>query len=374
MPELHNYELNEFIQYSLSKGIPREEIEELLLSSGWPKDMIEKIFSRRMAVKGISRASVIRADGLSKSFGKHVVLNNINLAIKPGELFGIIGLSGSGKTTLLNALVGFVVPDAGDVIISDKKSGREHSIFKRMDLVQGMFGCATQKPSFFDQLTVDEIIEYFAALYSVPEKEAVARANTLLKMVGLDDSKDVLAANLSGGMQKRLDIVCSLIHNPQIIVMDEPTADLDPIARTEMWDLIREINKRGTTVILASHFLTELEDLCTRVGILHRRKIVEVGTPDELRRVYSKDYEIIVETKEAEYGKIESNIKGRKTLHVRRVVKKGRRLVIYTPKPEETLSYLAKLIEKFDMKLIDINLNKPTLRELFEYLVKKDEK
>jgi ABC-2 type transport system ATP-binding protein len=175
-------------------------------------------------------------------------------------------------------------------------------------------------------------------------------------------------------MQKRLDIVCSLIHSPKILIMDEPTSDLDPIARSEMWDLIKEINKSGTTVVLASHFLTELEDICSRVGILHNRKIVEVGTPDQLRSIYSKDYEIIVETKEADYGKIESHIKNRKALRAQKIVKKGRRLVIYTPKPEETLSYLSKLIEKYDMKLVDANLNKPTLRELFEYLVKKDAK
>ena len=175
-------------------------------------------------------------------------------------------------------------------------------------------------------------------------------------------------------MQKRLDIVCSLIHNPKLLVMDEPTADLDPIARSEMWDLIKEINKRGTTVIIASHFLIDLEDLCSRVGILHHRKIVEIGTPDELRNVYSKDYEVVIETKDAKYDKIESHIKDKKTLHVKKTIKKGRKIIIYTAKTEATLSYIAKLVEKLDMKLIDVKLNKPTLRELFEYLVKKDEK
>lgn len=376
MPEPEIYELNEFIQYSLSKGIPKESIEELLISSGWPKKFIESVLSKRLPAGEISKASakssIISMKGICKSFGKHVVLNNINLSIKPGELFGVIGLSGSGKTTLLNTFVGFVPPDSGDVTVTDPEDGKEHSIFKRRDLVHKTFGFATQKPSFYDQLTVQENIEYFASLYSVPEKDAAARAKSLLKLVGLEDSKDVLAANLSGGMQKRVDIICSLIHNPKILIMDEPTSDLDPIARTEMWDLIKEINKRGTTVILASHFLTEMEDLCTRVGILHNRKIVEVGTPEELKSIYSKDYEIIIETKDKEYDKLESSLKGKKSIGIQSVSQKGKALVVYTQKPEETLAFVSAMVHKHRLRLADITLNRPTLMEIFEYLVKKN--
>ena len=369
MPEPPDGELKEFVQYSLSKGIPREDIEEMLLASGWPKRVVEKLFSRRQTIKKISAASVLRVQGVTMSFGKHQILNNINLTIKPAEVFGIIGLSGSGKTTLLNALVGFIVPDVGDIVVTSPKDGKEYSIFKRPDIIKKSFGFATQTPSLYTQLTAEENLHHFASLYGISKRERIARASSLLKMVGILESKNVLAGNLSGGMQKRLDIACALIHRPMVLILDEPTADLDPIARDDMWNLVKEIHKEGTTVVIASHFLSEIEDFCTRIGILHEKRIVEVGTPTELKNVYSKNYEIVIETKDHQYDKLEQHTKHKKG--IARVAKKGNQLILYTPHPEETLPAIARLIEKLELKLVTLKVNKPTLRELFEALVRK---
>ena len=371
MPELQEEELQEFIQYSLSKGLPRKTIEQTLIQSGWPRRMVEKLFSQTHAVRKPVVDTVLRVQSISKAFDSRQILSGITLTIKPAEVFGIIGLSGSGKTTLLNIFVGFIVPDAGDVLIKSPADGKEYSIFAKPHIVKTTFGFATQTPSFYEQLTVAENVDHFASLYDIPKKERIPRANAVLRMVGLLESKNQLGKTLSGGMQKRLDIACALMHDPQILIMDEPTADLDPLARTDMWNLVKEINRKGTTVIIASHFLSEIEDFCSRIAILHNKKIMEIGTPTVLKNVYSKNYEIVVELGDGKAEKLLEQIKRDKSLHIEKTVRKGQQLVLYTAQPKETLSRLSKLLEKSDFKLVRLAVNKPTLRELFEAVVKK---
>ena len=173
-------------------------------------------------------------------------------------------------------------------------------------------------------------------------------------------------------MYKRQGIACSLIHNPKILILDEPTADLDPFLRKEMWNLIKRINEQGTTVILASHFLSELEEICTRIGILHNGKIVEVGTPNELKDRYSKSDEIHLETASRNYARIARLLRKEK-LDIKLISTEGHKMIIYTPKAEKVLHHLLHIIEKSDDKLIDVDVNRPSLREVFESLVKKNE-
>jgi len=367
-----NNELKEFIDYSLSKGVLKEQVQQMLLENGWPKDIVDKIFVKGQKSGIISTGkSVLMVNNITKSYGKNLVLDNVNLAINPGEIFGVIGLSGSGKTTLLNTMVGFVEPDEGDIVIKSPKDKKDYFLSKNPSAVKEIFGFAAQHPSFYDKLTVEENLEHFSSLYSIPKKERKERCNNLIRMVGLQDSKNVLAQNLSGGMQKRLDIACSLVHNPKLLILDEPTADLDPVSREEMWELIKSINSQGTTVILASHFVAELEELCTRFAILHNKQISEIGTPDELKSSYSKNYEIILEVKSRKYDKIIKGLKSKKSLQAQNFTLKNKVLTIFTPNPEQTLYYIAKMIGEMEEKIVDISMNKPTIKELFESLVKK---
>lgn len=366
-------ELKDFIDYSVSKGISKEQIRRMLLQNGWSEQVIEKIFvkNQKKAKMMLSAGSnVLKMVDITKSFGLNLVLDSINLAVKPGEIFGIIGLSGSGKTTLLNTIVGFVEPDKGDVVIKSKKE-EDYLTSRHPRIIKELFGFAAQHPSFYDKLTVEENLAHFASLYKISKKERKARCEALMKMVGLEKSRKTLGQNLSGGMQKRLDIACSLVHSPHILILDEPTSDLDPVSREEMWELIKQINSHGTTIILASHFVNELEELCSRFAILHNSRIIEVGTPDELKSSYSKNYEIILETKSGKYDKIAKTLKSRKSLQVQNTAAKNKVLTVYTSKPEQTLYYLAKMIDSMDEKIVDISVNRPTIRELFESVVKK---
>jgi ABC-2 type transport system ATP-binding protein len=272
---------------------------------------------------------------------------------------------------LLNTIVGFVDPDEGDIVVKAEKGNKDYLISAHPQAVKEIFGFAAQHPSFYGMLTVEENLQHFSSLYKITKKERISRCSSLVKMVGLAGSEKVLSQNLSGGMKKRLDIACSLVHSPKILILDEPTSDLDPVSREEMWDLIKEINSHGTTIILASHFVNELEELCSRFAILHNTKIVEVGTPEELKLSYSKNYEIILETKSRKYDKIVKALKSKKSLQISNMNTKNRMLTIYTAKPEHTLYTIARMIDSMDEKIIDINVNRPTIRELFESVVKK---
>ena len=231
---------------------------------------------------------IIQFRNIKKSFGKRVILDGVNLEIDEGEIFGIIGMSGSGKSTILNTLIGYHEPEQGDILFYSYKDKKYKSAIKNIIELRKTFGFAAQNPSFYPRLTVEENLLHFGALYKIPKKVIKENAKHLLELAELYEERKQLAQTLSGGMEKRLSVACSLIHNPKVLILDEPTADLDPIRRKETWELIKEFHKKGTTIIIASHFLAELEPVCTKIAILHDHKISAVGTPAELKKYYNK--------------------------------------------------------------------------------------
>lgn len=312
--------------------------------------------------------AILDFKGIKKEFGKNVVLDGVSFSVKQGEVFGIIGLSGSGKTTLFNTLIGFFEPEEGEILYF--KDNEKIPIAKDNDIIKRDFGFATQHISFYPKLTAEENLDHFGALYRINKNIRKKYTDYLLKLVDLTEARHTISSSLSGGMQKRLTIACSLIHNPRVLILDEPTADLDPYLRNKTWDIIRNIRKQGTTVIVSSHFLEEVDILCDRIAILHNGVILEVGTSDELKNKYSRNEEIELETKPGDYEGIYEKMKKEK-LPIAKILKKRQKLIIYTPKPEFTLHRLIHILEESDEELIDVNVNKPSLAEVFESLTYK---
>lgn len=348
------------------QGLTRNEIKTLLLKAGWPEEQV-KIYLEK-TFKRLEKGTVLRAFGLAKSFQEHQVLESVDFDIQAGEIFGLIGVSGAGKTTLLNILVGMLKPEQGDVVFA-QPDGTTQSVFKNPETVKKRVGFSTQNPSFYEKLTVRENLEHFGKLYQLEDPDLTRRINALLELVGLQNSKDVISSKLSGGMQKRLDIACALLHDPDILVLDEPTADLDPILRKQLWELIRQINAKGTTILLASHFLAEIELLCTRIAILQNKKIIELGTAEELRNIYSRNFEIYLETTNKEYTKIIEELKHKRKTYAQ-AKQEGTELYIETPVPETILTVLADYLQK-NKNLQSIHINRPTLGKVFETVVKR---
>ena len=299
-----------------------------------------------------------------KKIERELILKNINLTIYPKEIFGVIGMSGAGKTTLLRCLIGFYKINSGLILYQDK------DISKNPHLIRKIFGFGSQDNCFYEKLSLYENLHYFGQLYGVPEKDIKERAENLLGLVELSDFRNALAKNLSGGMKRRLDLACSLMHSPKILILDEPTAGLDPGLRKHMWELITKINATGTTIIVSSHLLGEIGHFCTRIGIINHGELLKVDTPDSLKDLYSKDEEIHLECFPGRYQQIAAEIK-RERLPVNYITVHDHKLIAYTSQAEFVLHKILLILENMRERLLDVRVDKPSLNEVFEALTEK---
>ncbi|HLE46656.1 MAG TPA: ATP-binding cassette domain-containing protein [Candidatus Thermoplasmatota archaeon] len=231
-----------------------------------------------MADRAPADGIAIRTTNLTKRYGSIVACDNISLDIRRGELFGLLGPNGAGKTTLFNILSTQVKPSAGQATVGG------FSVTRESKKVKQIIGIVPQEVAAYDKLTAWENLVVFAELYKVHGKMAYQRANELLRMVSLHERAHDLVLTFSGGMKHRLNIILGLIHDPQIIYFDEPTTGLDPIARNELWEIIRILQRAGKTIVLTTHYMQEAEALCERVAILNQGKVAALGSPKKMGR------------------------------------------------------------------------------------------
>ena len=216
--------------------------------------------------------AAISVDGLTKRYGDHTAVAGVTFRVERGESFGILGPNGAGKTTTLEMIEGLRKPDAGEITLLGQP------VWPDPRRIQARIGVQLQSTSLFDMLTARELLELFARFYL--RSDAAERTRTALALVGLETKADDYAKRLSGGQQQRLAIALALVHDPEIVFLDEPTTGLDPQARHNLWDVIRSINAdQGKTVVLTTHYLEEAEVLCDRVAIMDESKIVALDTP-----------------------------------------------------------------------------------------------
>jgi ABC-2 type transport system ATP-binding protein len=218
--------------------------------------------------------STIEVQDVRKRYGGTVAVAGVSFEVEDGEFFGILGPNGAGKTTTLEIVEGLRVPDSGHVrILGLEPQRRNPSLLPRI-------GVQLQASAFFDRLTAREQIRTFASLYRIDKRAA----DEMLERFGLTAQAGTLTERLSGGQARRLSLACVLVHDPEVIFLDEPTAGLDPQARRNLWDLLRDVNARGRTIVLTTHYLEEAEALCDRVAIMDGGRILRCGPPDSLVR------------------------------------------------------------------------------------------
>jgi len=321
---------------------------------------------------------LIAVKNVSKGYRKKIVLKDVNVDIFKGDIFGIIGMSGSGKTTMFQLMSGVLKPKAGDVLVKsdlfykDKKNIPDFvSVYRNHNNVRKHFGFAAQIPSFYEHLTVEENLMMYGSLYRMKKKDVIENMDRLLKLVDLKDEKDTLAAELSGGMQRRLDIACSLIHDPEVLFLDEPTSDLDPVMRKQIWALIKEINSKGTTIVLASHILEEVENLCTKVAILHDKRVLGYGSLKDLKKLFKRNRILKVELEKGDYTQIIrklNRIKG-----VEKTSKKDGTLIVSLTPDDKIVRQAMKTVDSSKDRLVSIEMSDATLNDIFETLMRKSE-
>jgi len=226
---------------------------------------------------------IIETNGLTKIYtlgrGKEVIgLNKVNLEVKEGEIFGILGPNGSGKTTCLKLLLGILFPTDGEIDIMGKN---------QFDVeVKKNIGFLPENPYYYDYLTSSELLYFYGQLFDMDKQVIKKRTEYLLNLVKLSDAKKLTLKHYSKGMLERIGLAAALLNDPKILILDEPTTGLDPIGCLETRDLLLELNKQGKTILLSSHFLSEVERVCNRIAIFHRGNLLATGTLDGLISQY----------------------------------------------------------------------------------------
>ena len=220
--------------------------------------------------------SAITIENLTKKFEDKTAVEDLSLKVFKGELFGLLGPNGAGKTTTISILCGLIKPTSGSAKIFD------YDIQKETQKVKEQIGVCIQETAIYPYLTGVENLELFGKLYGMNKKTIKERSNMLLTNMALKEDAKRVTAKYSGGMKRRLSLALALIHDPQIAFLDEPTVAMDPQSRHAVWDFIKEQKTKGKTIILTTHYMEEAEELCDRIGIIDRGRLIALGTPKEL--------------------------------------------------------------------------------------------
>ena len=219
----------------------------------------------------------IETDALSKMFGSFTAVDRVSLRVEAGSIYGLLGANGAGKSTTIRILCGLLAPTSG----SARVAGID--VARRPDEVKRRIGYMSQRFSLYRDLTVRENILFYGGVYGLPPRQPAERLEWALQVAGLEERRNVLAGDLSGGTRQRLALGCALLHRPALVFLDEPTAGVDPVARRSFWDLINQLADQGTTVLVTTHYLDEAE-YCNRITLMHAGRVVAEGRPGELKR------------------------------------------------------------------------------------------
>ncbi len=230
---------------------------------------------------------ILKTEGLTKKYDNKPVVDHVSIEIHKGEVFGLLGPNGAGKSTTMNMICSLLKPTSGAIEIFGmdvKKQGKK---------IKGKIGYIPQELAIHGNLKAWENVELFTALYNIKGKELKQAVDESLEFVELQEKRNSLAKNFSGGMKRRLNIACALGHKPELLIFDEPTVGIDPQSRNFIMERIKYANEQGTTVIYTSHYMEEVEALCTRIAIMDNGKIIACGTKEELKQMVRSDGEEI---------------------------------------------------------------------------------
>ncbi len=232
---------------------------------------------------------VIKISNLVKRYHELLALDHFNLEIKEGEVFGLLGPNGSGKTTTMNCILALLTYDKGSIEVFGKEMRPDSYELKRQ------IGVVMQNVAVFEELTVYENIDYFCGLYIQDKALRKQYVEEAMEFVGLQEFKNFFPRKLSGGLLRRLNIACGIAHKPRLIFLDEPTVAVDPQSRNKILEGIEELNRQGATIVYTSHYMEEVEQICTRIAIMDKGKNLAIGTKEELKQMIKKSEEIRIE-------------------------------------------------------------------------------
>jgi len=299
---------------------------------------------------------IIKVENLTKRFNGITAVDNISFEVEEGTIFGFLGPNGAGKTTTINILCTLLSPTSGKAYIAG------HDCMKESAAVRKAIGIVFQDTTLDKDLTAYENLIFHAYLYNVPKDEMKQRVSDVLRFVGLHERKDDLVKKFSGGMKRRLEVARGLIHRPRVLFLDEPTLGLDPQSRTNLWEFITELPKKhNVTIFMTTHYMEEAE-VCNRIAIIDKGKIIAMGSPEELKRMVSGDV-VYIRTADNVHAKQEIE----KLLNTPVSEKEGE--LYMTCDMGDTC--IPEMIRKIGEKVLSVRLQRPTLNDVFLKLTGK---
>ncbi len=305
----------------------------------------------------MSQNVVMSVKNLTKKFGDFTAVSNLNFDIYKGEILGFLGPNGAGKTTTINMMCGLLKPDSGDILINGKSISNDYKH------VRHLIGLCPQDIIIWDKLTCLEQLEFAGQIYGMSTKKARERGLKLLEEMGLIEKRSKLAKTLSGGMQRRLNIALALVHQPEILILDEPQAGLDPQSRVLVRDYIKKISKSITT-ILTTHDMEEAEKLSDRVAIIDRGSLLVLGTPDSLVSDVENGEVLEIKISETSEEKVKQVIHKFPTRIIKANYLDGT-INIISNEVLELLPEISNTLKNSSIKIEDIKIHKKTLEDVF---------
>lgn len=306
---------------------------------------------------------IVSVTNLVKKYGNLVATDHLSFEVSKGEIFGLLGPNGSGKTTAINCILSLLTYDKGEIKIFDKPMAPDAYDIKR-DI-----GVIMQDVAVFDELTVYENIDYFCGLYISDKATRKKLVEEAIDFVGLNDFRKFYPKKLSGGLLRRLNIACGIAHKPKLIILDEPTVAVDPQSRNNILDGIKKLNEEGATIIYTSHYMEEVEQLCTRIVIMDKGKIIATGTKEELKAMIKLGDKITVEM----FNMSDSILEKIKQLpNVNSVEYSGKNLVLKYNKGKHNLNTLLDFFRDNEISYGRIYSEQPTLNDVFLEITGKE--
>ncbi len=303
---------------------------------------------------------MLETTDLRKVFKSTVAVDEVNLYLNKGESVGLLGPNGAGKSTTISMISSLSMPTSGDV----KWNGE--SVVKNPNVIRNVLGVVPQEIAVYEELTALENLKFFGKIYGLKGETLDQKVEDALKIVGLEEKQKELVKNYSGGMKRRINIAVALLHEPEIIIMDEPTVGIDPQSRNYILEMVRQLNEeKGMTVLYTSHYMEEVERLCDRIYIMDHGKVIATGTQEELTSILSSEESILIEL-DRPYPNLVKALSGLE--EVLQVVEHDKGIKLIVTKGSRLLGKVFQIAEQEDAQIAGINVQVPTLEDVFLHL------
>lgn len=299
---------------------------------------------------------------VSKHYGKIEALNNVSLQVEQGAILGMLGPNGAGKTTLVKILSTLIKPSSGQATVAG------YDVVRQTRMVRSIIGLAGQSAAIDENLTGRENLHLVARLYHLSRKESRTRAGELLEQFDLVESGDRTAKTYSGGMRRRLDLAASLVARPQVLFLDEPTTGLDPRSRNNLWDVIRQLVREGTTVLLTTQYLEEADQLADRISVIDHGSLIAEGTASELKQRAGSEF-ISVQTQEHDQVSKAVEALRRFSTEEPTVTDHDRRVTVSVTDGSALLAGVVRELDSAGVSVTDLSMRQPTLDDVFLALI-----